>query len=146
MRIGDSLETAVWVTGNESIEMRQRFERDIREYFAEISRYHGVVHGPVIFIEKRPGDDRVPQVPEHIQGPAVRLIVAESIVIAEIPISSKGSFVANLEVKDLHRLRDLTRKIYAKKYPGNTLNNQECDEIIEEMGPDAALESLRVIH
>jgi hypothetical protein len=104
----------------------------------------GFYHGPVSFTEKRPEEDRVPEVPDHIQGSRVRLLVAEAEVVGKCPESPQGSFIANLDRKDLVRLRKVTRRAHAKNHPhGEDMTDPEVDEIIERYGPDAALETLR---
>lgn len=137
MNLGEVIESAIWLTGDESQELRKRYEQDVCQAIDDLCQEHAVLHGPVTFTEKRPGDDRVPPVPDHIQGGRVRLLVAESVVTEHAPQTSIGSFVANLELKDLTRLRKITRRYR----PG--LTDQQCDEIIEELGPEAALDTLR---
>jgi len=142
MRIGDVIESAIWLTGEEGQEMRRRYEADVTSAIDDLCHEHNLIHGPVQFIEKKPGQDRVPEVPDHIQGINVRLLVAESEVIASAPETSVGSFTANLEKIDLDRLRDITRQIH-KRLNGTILTNSQCDEVIEELGPEAALSTLR---
>ena len=73
MKIGDVYESAVWITGDESPELRRRYEADVTEALTEICDSFGFLHGPVTFTEKHPADDSVPPVPDHIQGQRVRL-------------------------------------------------------------------------
>lgn len=138
MKIGDSIESAIWITGDESQSIRKQYEQDVQQAIDDLCAEEGFEHGPVSFTEKRPGDDRVPPVPDHIQGSRVRLLVAESIITGTAIPTSHGSFVANLENKDLLRLRLITRR--TSKIP---LTDEECDKIIEEIGPEAAVETLR---
>lgn len=135
---GDIIESAIWITGDESQSDRARYENDVVNAIDETCSTEGFEHGPVMFIEKRPGEDRVPPVPDHVQGSRVRLLVAESTVTGVAVQTPQGSFIANLEKKDLLRLRLITRNA-AKKM----LTDEECDEIIEEIGPEAAVETLR---
>jgi hypothetical protein len=138
MNLGDVIEKAIWLTGDESPELRKRYEQDVTQAIEDLCREHGFLHGPVTWVEKRPGEDRVPQVPDHVQGSRVRLLVAESIVTDYAPQTSEGSFIANLEKKDLERLRVITRR-----QSKTTLSDQDCDELIEQYGPEAVLETLR---
>lgn len=137
MEIGEVIESAIWVTGDESQELRDRYKKDVTQAIADLCREHGMLYGPIQWIEKKPGDDRVPQVPDHIQGQRVRLLVAEATVVGQAPQTNTGSFIANLDRKDLLRLRVITRR----KFPHYT--DPQCDELIEELGPRAALETLR---
>lgn len=138
LTLGEVIESAIWITGDESHELRKRYEADVTLAIADLCREHGVIHGPIQWREKRPGTDRVPEVPDHIQGSRVRLLVAEATVTELVPQSSQGSFIANLEKKDLDRLRALTRKA-AKQ----NLSNEQCDAVIESIGPEAAIDTLR---
>jgi len=142
VRIGDVIESAIWLTGEEGLEMRQRYESDVTEAIDDLCQEHNLIHGPIQFIEKKPGQDRVPEVPDHIQGINVRLLVAEAEVIASAPETSVGSFTANLDKADLDRLRIITRQIILRRHK-QRLTNEECDEVIEELGPEAALDTLR---
>ncbi len=145
MRIGNTIESAIWITGDEPLTLRKQYERDVSNAIAHLCEENGFEHGPVKFIEKRPGNDRVPDVPEHIQGSRVRLLVAEAEIVGKRPLSSTGSFVANLEKKDLDRLRAITRRKWAEHHR-MALTDEQCDEYIEELGPEAALDTLRSLH
>ena len=143
MKVGDMIESAIWIDGTETKEQRKQFEAEITNAIDELCDTEGFLRGPVAFFEKLPLDDRVPAVPDHVSGPNVRLLAVEAAVVGIRPIESTGSFIANLEKKDLERLRALTRS-GAKKYDRNVvLTDAECDEIIEELGPAAALDTLR---
>lgn len=141
MNIGDTIESAIWVTGEESPEDRTRYEQDVCDAIGYLCHENGFVPGSVTFIEKHPMDDDVPEVPDHIQGEKVRLLVGESIIDSKLVKTSVGSFVANLDIKDLKKLRSITRQAARRQ-----LSNMECDEIIEQIGPEAALNTLRKLH
>jgi hypothetical protein len=144
MNQGDVIESAIWITGEETEELRQRFKSDVALAIAALCHDEGWLHGPVTFVEKRPGDDMVPPVPNHISGPRVRLLVAEAIVTDKALETSKGSFVANLDRKDLKRLREITRRKWSDHHSGEILSNDICDKWIEQLGPEAAIETLRI--
>ena len=137
MKVDDFIESAIWITGDESPLTRKRYEQDVNQAISDMCAEQGFEHGAVTFIEKRPGDDRVPSVPDHVQGSRVRLLVAEAKIIGR-RVFTKGSFVSNLDKKDLERLRTITRR-EAKK----VLTDEECDRFIEEYGPSAAVDTLR---
>ena len=106
---------------------------------------HRVLIGPLEFAIKRPGEDRVPPVPDHIQGPDVRLLVGEAKVVyrPDYTIVHYTGFVADLPKRDLMRLRRLTRQAHAKTHPGDRLTDRHCDQVIESLGPDVAVMTLR---
>lgn len=58
---------------------------------------------------------------------------------ANNPLLLSGSFVLNLDPKDLKRLRKITRRA-----SGMHLTDYECDMIIEELGPDIVIKTLRM--
>lgn len=141
MTPGESLETALWADGTETKAQLERFERDLRVNLAEIAAGNGVIIGPLILHVKRPGDDRVPPVPDHIQGPDVRLIVATAKIVALV---DTGRFTDDLEPDDLARLRKITRDGYAKVFPRrHPLTDRQCDTLINDLGPEAAADALR---
>lgn len=143
MELGDVIESAIWLNGEETYEHRVRFERDVHHAIDRLCDKEGWLRGPVKFVEKRPGEDRVPVVPDDIQGQRVRLLVGEAEIVGKKPETSRGSFIVNLDRSDLVRLRKLTRDARRKAGCGREINDRECDEIIEHCGPEAALETLR---
>lgn len=145
---GDVLESAIWLDGTETVAERARFANDVAEAMRAWGRRHGREIGPVTWIEKRPGDDRVPPVPDHIAGPNVRLLVAEAMIVTEGPIQrAKVGFVDDLEPSDAALLRRVTRRAYRRQYPNRRthpdLTDRQCDTLINDLGPDAAVETLR---
>jgi len=145
LKIGDTIESAVWITGDEASDVRQRFERDVGAAIDKMCTDQRMIHGPVTWLEKHPMEDRVPAAPDHVQGSCVRLLVGAAQVVAQMPDETPASFVANLEIKDLLRLRQITRRVHARRYPGGALSDESCDAAIEELGPEAALDTLRTV-
>ncbi len=148
MKLGDVIESAIWLDGRETPEDRTRFENDVRAAVHTVCEGEGWLHSPVKFIEKHVFEDKVPQVPDHIHGPNVRMLVGEAEVVGKKPESKPASFIANLDRKDLMRLRHMTRAAHRKTfgaYPTSAppLSDRECDNVIEECGLDAALATLQ---
>lgn len=144
MKPGDVLEASIWLSGTETDHLKARFERDLRASLAEGAEAEGVVMGPLIMTEKKPGEDRVPTPPDGLQGPDVRLLVGEAIVFDYAPQTTEGAFVADLEPKDLERLIIILRRVYQHYNPGKPeLSRERCIEYINQNGADAALEALR---
>lgn len=138
MRVGDIVHTSMWIDGRETPEIRKQYEEDVNEALTDICESNGFDIGPVTFIEKHPEDNDVPPVPDHINGDRIRLLYAEADVVSKKMLSSKGSFIADLDKKDLELLRNITRK-----GAGVFLADAQCDEIIEELGPEAAMDAVR---
>lgn len=148
VRVGDTLETAIWLTGMESEILKARFKADAKKAMENANKFNGVVTGPLRWTEKRPGEDRVPPVPDHIQGPDVRLLVAEADVLNVLGPESK--FLAELEPADLTRLRKITREAHKlwwrRNMPGRRyerITDRQADTLINDLGPEVAYEALR---
>ena len=55
-----------------------------------------------------------------------------------------SSFIADLDFRDLQRLRAVTRRCYASRYPRRPrLTDSACDYYIEQLGPQAGEKVLR---
>jgi len=143
--VGDTLEAAIWLDGRETVLERSRFVLDAEDALYQAGARHGRVLGSVRWSEKRPGDDRVPPVPEHIQGPNVRLLVAEATVVNVVGVErALPGFAHDLELDDLARLRRVTRRQYRREYPDQPeLTDRQCDTLINDLGPAAAVDTLR---
>src|SRR3546814_7626595 len=113
----------------------------------EANEKRGVVTGPIRWTEKLPGDERVPPVPSHISGLCVRLLVAEAEVLNVRDTASR--FLAELEPSDLRRLRTITREAHrlwhhrnAPGQPYTRITDRQADTLVNDLGPEAALEAL----
>jgi hypothetical protein len=149
LKKGDVVENSIWITGEEPPELRKQFEHDVEEAIDYFCYQNDMEHGPVIWTEKHPDDSDVPPVPDHIQGINVRLLVAETTITHKRVQTSIGSFVADLDKKDLELLRGIIRKAAVKQMRGyddnfgSKITDEDCDQIIEELGPVAAMEAVR---
>lgn len=145
-RVGLPVEVSAWLTGRETADQIEQFRRDCVAELGKWALEIGVLMGPATFTEKLPGEGRVPPVPAHVHGPAVRLLVCEARVaeILKAQVIKASGFVHDLDRRDLDRLRKITRRAYQKHNPGQpSLNDAECDEIIERIGPESAIKTLR---
>lgn len=131
MKIGDLAEYAIWVDGTESEDILRQWKTDCPFMMAS-SQEPKLKLGPVSFEIKRPGEDRVPSVPDRIKGPNVRLLIATAEVLGFETVNA-NSFLSELSEADLVRLRQATRKAQGRNLPDNV-----CDQIIERLGPVAA--------
>lgn len=140
MRVGEILEVAIWLSGEETPEMVSDFERTVVDAMTKAEHEHGFTLGPVEWTVKYPNEDRVPEPPAHVQGIDVRLLVAEAEIKAIRPLTVSGPPLSqDLEPEHLARLRSVVRAAHARRMPMHrTLTDAECDEIIDEHGPGAA--------
>lgn len=148
MKDGETYEICIWLTGRETDALLAQWKVDCQAILADKAAEMGFIIGLMRFTEKPPGAERMPQVPDHISGPNVRLLIGEAEVRPNPrpEIIKSSGFVADLDAKDLHRLRTLTREARAKQAPyAAILTDAQCDDIIEQIGPETALKTLRGI-
>lgn len=150
MKIGDVIESAIWMDGRETTEQKNYHMQCVCQALDDFSSENGFTIGPVTFVEKLPGGDRAPKVPKHIETSTddmsrIRMLVGETKIHSRIPIVqlTENTLVASLGETDLNRLREITRTAYRKHVKGGSLTNAECDAVIEELGPDVAIQTLR---
>jgi len=135
LKIGDTLESAIWLSGKETAEMLAHCTYEVKEQLETRAEADGIILGPCTAVIKQPGDDRVPVVPDGVSGPDVRLLVYEADVIGIKPVLKVNSFLNDLDAVDLMRLRAITYKAHRLKCPHEPpLTQIECDDIIEERG------------
>lgn len=144
MKIGDTVECAIWLSGEETPAMIARWNADCSYMMKRSAGLPILRLGPITFEIKYPGQDRVPPVPDHIQGPDVRLLVATATVVGLEIEATAISFLDDLDKDDLRRLREVTRRTHARANPRSPrLTDSLCDQIIEQLGPVAAAEVAR---
>lgn len=145
VRLGESFEAAIWMTGKETEQQRNACVIDMREAFRRMAVENKVMIEPPQFSILEPGSERCPGVPDNISGPCVCLLVAEAMIVGYAPESSPaGSFVQDLELVDRKRLRTITRQAHQKQCPGERrLTDAECDAIAEQVGPESAGRAIR---
>ena len=142
MRVGDTIEAAIWLSGAETDDMKDQYVSEVCDEIDRSCEDEGDTHGPVTFYELRPGDPRVPKVPKNIKGPDVRLFIAECTVLPR-PVVKKRGISGDLDRKDREALRKITRVAYARANPGARLTDMECDDYIDELGERVVMRQLR---
>ena len=144
MKIGDTIEFAIWMTGEETREQIEQFYRDCRQAVAQLSEQEGFnCASPELFV-RLPGEERVPKVPDHISGPNVRLLVIETVVVSKRVIPATSRYVDDLDAVDLARLRIITRREHQAAQPGaKRLTDAQCDDAINQVAPETALRTIR---
>lgn len=144
MNIGETIEVcAIWLAGTETPEHFRQFHADVEHAMkSEAARYN---LGPLVWTEKKPGDERVPPVPKHIDGPNVRLLVGEAVIVSLRPsMKTPVGFVHDLEPSDHALLRRITRRVRQRMFPNEgRLTDRQCDTILNDLGPAAAVETLK---
>ena len=110
MKPGDHVEFAIWLTGEETEDQVRDFKTvQLEKVRLNTERQHLVEIGPWEFTIKRPGEERVPPVPDHVHGPDVRLLIAEAKV---------GNYKRPVIVKQSGFVEDLTKedKVQGQKW------------------------------
>lgn len=134
-RVGDTVEVATWQSGKELPEQIAHWKSVSEESVK--AQCDPMILGPWRYTVKKPGDDRVPPVPDNVHGPDVRLLVGEADIIAERREPTMPAFIFDLREEDVEKLRVLIRRKYGQFRPGIRLTNQQCDTLIEKLGPVA---------
>jgi hypothetical protein len=145
--IGDLAHTAIWLDGKETEEEIARWKREAPEAMAGWAAQRGWKIGPVELTTLRPGDRRCPKVPDHIQGPDVRLLAAEAEIVGTVFVTKeKPGFAHDLEPDDFAKLAVITRRRYREAYPNEPeLSDAQVRTLINDLGLETALDTLRDI-
>lgn len=145
MNVGEELETAIWLDGKETEEDLRRFvEVEVPRFYQQAQHQTGLVFGLVEWATKRPGEDRVPPVPDHISGPDVRLLIANAQAVDYVPDDAPlQPWFLELDPVDLKTLRILTRRLWKKRDASANPTNQQVDNMINKIGPKAAMDALK---
>ena len=142
MKPGEILEVGMWLAGTETAdEINHYVDTLAREALRQGAAERGFDIAPELTVEfKAPNEDRVPEVPDGVQGPKVTFLVVEAQVIDSVLSATPSSlFAADLEPDDLRRLRKITRRAYKEAMPHMPrLSDGQCSTIINDLGPDAA--------
>ena|ERR1035437_4845092 len=138
MKPGDLAECAIWLEGTETDDMLRQWKADCPYMMAQ-AHDPALKLGPVNFELKSPGQDRVPQVPVHLSGPCLKLLVGTAEVLGFVTVRN-ASFVDGLNLRDLAKLRVATRHQHGKR---GHLTDAQCDQMIERLGPVAGAETIR---
>lgn len=135
---GDMLEASLWYNSLNPLD-KVAAQRGVRECLEIMAQACGLLIGDIIWEDIGPEDGRVPEPPEAYYGAPMCLYGQAPVVAARrAPVSA---FTHELEDEDLERVRTHTRKAAAGY--GQYLSDEECDEIINRIGPDAAVARLR---
>lgn len=131
MKIGDALPAALWFNDDHPKD-RADAVRGIKEALEMTAADAGVKLGPIQWDVVDPLSPRVPTPPDTFQGD-IKCMIGEAIIVGHIKTDDKN-FTDDLEPHDLERLRKSTRK-----QMGNAnLTDEECDDFINDFGPDVA--------
>lgn len=145
LRPRDTAELAVWISDSDPPgKLKWWKEEEAPRRFKESAEAARVKLGPIRFYELQPGEDRAGTPPDNIQGINVRLLVAEADVLGFLPMPApEYRFTDELKFEDLQKMRAATRRGYGpvlaadgKSY--RPLRDDECDKIINQIGPEAA--------
>jgi len=138
---GDFIESAMWFATPDE---KQECKRSIRKAIEKCEE--AMILAPVSWAEYSPDHKRCPDPPEGSEH-GITLLVGEAEVLAIKEPPPVSRFVDNLEHKDLNLLRNITRSAHLKYNPdSDLLTDAQCDQIIESMGPEAAVKTMRAMH
>ena len=146
MKKGDMAQLAVWYCEEDDQKKIAWWRKEGCAMQMKASAdYFRVKLSKVKFYELDPGESNAGHPPEGRQGTNFKLLVGEAEVVADLPQVASKTFVQDLTMKDLALLRNVTRKAYAMHNPQIqvALSDDGCDEVINELGPDAVESLLR---
>lgn len=146
MKHGEPVESAFWLDGTEDEELLKGIKGKIVNKLLEQANKHNLTVGKVHFEELDPLSDRVPAVPDHIQGPNVRLLVGWSLAQYKPMYGPKYDtpHMDDLTKESRQRLREKTKEMYAKKHPNEPpLTDKEADVFAEQLFPRTAAAELK---
>lgn len=143
-KLGEAVQGAMWFTGEETPERKRELVEQIKTEISTTVEGAGFAHGEFRGTIMMPGEADCPEVPDHIQGVEVVLMILEVDIVCRLPNLTKRSFVGDLDRKDLMRIRAITRGAHLSANPGSVpLTDAECDDIIERIGPESAMADVR---
>lgn len=138
-QIGDPFTASCWFMPGG----KKNAKHTILDGLQQVSDEHGVRFGYVRWSEMNWDDPGVPDPPTHMAR-GCKVLQGEAKVIGFKPQLVQQSFIADLDPKDLAWLRSITRAAHRKDYPAApALTDEQCDAIIEEIGPTSAMNALR---
>lgn len=140
-------EAALWFNGANP-EDKALAKRGIKDALKIIAVNEGYELGPVRWLDLPPDHSILAVEPPKEFKRGARCLVGEAngrpMNHIVTPVSG---FTHELEAKDLQALRERTRLAHRGYYPvAEVLTDAECDEVINELGPETALECLRTVH
>ncbi|NIA72283.1 hypothetical protein HBA54_27190 [Pelagibius litoralis] len=137
--IGQKIERAWWFRNE-----MERFlgERNATAAVQKAAKEEGASIGPVKVETLPAGDPRLSDPPPQWRDAPCLLVSARVTAIASPLV--KESFVANLDRRDLDRLRQVTRVMHHQARPDEPrLSNTDADAMIDEFGPKVGERMLR---
>lgn len=141
LKIGDILPAALWYNPWQPQDY-DRAKEGITETLGLVAENDGVTISPVTFEVLEWNDDRLPEPPKWAHN-GVKCLLGEAVITGYVSDIKVTSFLADLDKKDLERLRDIQRRVHRKYYPGEVLTDAQCDSLIEQIGPEAAFDAVK---
>jgi hypothetical protein len=111
-RIGDVNVVSYWLTGTESEAEIAAIKNRMMDYREDIGTLRRLQFGEPRWSERKPGSEGypvLPDPPDHIQGPNVRCLIAESEIIGRYSPIERVTFTGTLTKEQLARGRAQVR-------------------------------------
>lgn len=134
IQIGQPFECAAWFDPANP-DAHDKTKQSLLIAMTRLQEGAHVVFGEFCWTILEPGDDRVPDPPETAPN-GIQLMLVDAEVVEMRGALADASFITDLDYIDLEILRRLTRKCAAMH--GQTLTDDECDVMIEQIGPKMA--------
>lgn len=131
METGEVYELAWWCWDGGDTESDAR--RVLTDMMGEVFEAEAWTHSPVRVTRVTPPHPRLEAPPEHIRGLNPFAVVAEATAVAPRTYKDMGEV---WDSASLDSLRRAVRSVWAARNPGEILDNDACDAMIEDMTPE----------
>lgn len=142
--MGKILTASLWFNADDPTE-KESAKTGIRLAIDIAAQKQGMEHGPVSFRTLEPYDKEIATLPPPQFGPGTKCMVGEAKARPAFHVvKPKSGFTHELEAADLEILRAKTRQALDAAYPNDKdRSNARVDAIINEIGPETALKTLK---
>lgn len=135
--LGTPMECGLWYNADKPTE-RANAKKGVETAFFNTGMAYNVNFGPISYEDVDPLSPRVCAPPDHFQGTVRCLIGTARVVSYYTPQCSR--FTDDLRPHELAEFRRATRDAFMRA-GGFKLSDEECDDWINEVGPDAAVDT-----
>jgi hypothetical protein len=136
--IGETMHAAAWFRGEDE---KVRARLVVAQAFREQAEAQRVQFGPIRWSDVLPIDPRLSDPP----GSGYMALMGEADIVEVYPmVVSPRSILADLDHRDLMRLREVTRRAHRRARPNDTpLTDAQADALIDALAPQTAAKLVR---
>ena len=135
--MAELFEASLWYNADIPAE-KTAAKEGIQETFLRTAVLHATRFGPISYEDLTVFDQRIPTPPPQMKG-NIRCLYGSAKTIGEL--ESLQGITSDLTDEDIRNLRHVTRRAYLKA-GGPVLTDEECDQLINEHGPEVIREEI----